>query len=150
VEDAVGCFDVAEERFFHADAERGEEEAAGHALLVHEGDAGVAVAVGGADGLERAERAADVVGGAAAAEVLVEAAGAGDGVEERVRDEAVDALVDHQARLAVDLHPLHAALGQLGVDVTGEGVGRLVVVVVGVEELEPEVGHGQFLLQSRN
>ena len=47
---------------------------------------------------------------------------------------------DEQALLAVDLGPLHRALAHARVEVPGERVGRLVVVVVGVEQLEVQIG----------
>ena len=76
-----------------------------------------------------------------AAEVLVEGARLRHGVERRVGDEAVDPSADEQALLAVDLRPLHRALGELRLEVPGEGVERLVVVVVAVERLELDVAH---------
>ena len=65
------------------------------------------LAVRGVDRLERAERGADVVAGDLAAEVVVETAGPGDGIERGVRDEAEDLVVDDHPLLAVDLGPLH-------------------------------------------
>jgi hypothetical protein len=50
-----------------------------------------------------------------------------------VRDESVDPSTDQQTILAVDGGPLHAALSHRRIDVTGESVLCLVVVVVGVE-----------------
>ena len=46
---------------------------------------------------------------------------------------------DDQALLAVELCPLDGALPVLRLDVAGERVQGLVVVVVTVEELEPEL-----------
>ena len=125
---------VVAQRLFHADTERGEEQRAVDALLVHHLQPDVAVAVGGVGRFEVAEqlddaRAALVV----PAEVLLETARLGEVAERGVRDEPVHATTDEQARLAVDLGPLHRPLGVLGFDVAGERVGRLVVVVVGVE-----------------
>ena len=71
--------------------------------------------------------------GIAAAEVLVEAARLGHRVEGRVGDEPVDLAAHQQPLAAVDLGPLHGPLGHGRVDVAGVRVGRLVVVVVGVE-----------------
>ena len=70
-------------------------------------DARVGLAVGGVDRLELAERGADVVAGDLAAEVVVEAARARDGIERGVRDEAEDLVVDDHPLLAADLGPLH-------------------------------------------
>ena len=71
-----------------------------------------------------------------APEVVLEAARLGDRVERGVRDELVDLAAHQQALLAVDVGPLHAPLGHRGVDVAGERVLGLVVVVVGVEGSE--------------
>ena len=128
-------------RLLHADGKRREHEAGLHVLGVHDLHAGRGVAVAGVDRLQLAERRSDVVAAALAPEVVVEHARLGDGIEQRVRDEPVEAAVDHEARLPADGHPLHAALRELRFDVTGEGVRRLVVVVVGVEQLEVDRGH---------
>ena len=126
----------------HTDSEGREHEAALHALGVHDRQAGLRLAVGRADRVERSERGANVFRRRFPTEVVVEAAGPGDGVEQRVRDESVDPAVHHEPRLALDRHPLHAATGEGRFDVAGEGVRRLVVVVVGVEEFESQIAHG--------
>ena len=122
------------QRLLHPDAEGGEEEAAVDALGVHDRQPGVAVAVLGADRLEVAEQGGHVLRvGIPTSEVLVEAARLGHGVERGIGDEPVD-LAGHQESLApIDLGPLHGPSGHLRVEVAGEGVGGLVVVVVGVE-----------------
>ena len=137
--------DVVLQAGLHAHAQSGEHEASAQPLGVHEGQPLVAVAVGGADGVELAEGLAHVAGRGLGPEVLVEDAGLGHRVEGGVGDEPVDAPGHDQPLLAPDVGPLHAALGHLGVDVTGEGVGGLVIVVVGVESEIPEVGHGPIL-----
>ena len=129
----------------HAHAQGGEHEAPAQPLGVHEGQALVAVSVGRADGVELAEGLAHVAGRGLGPEVLVEDAGLGHRVEGGVGDEPVDAPGHDQPLLAPDVGPLHAALGHLGVDVAGEGVGGLVVVVVGVESEILEVGHKPIL-----
>ena len=68
---------IVQQRLFHADAERREQEAALEPLRVHQLDARLGLAVRGADRLELAERVADVVAGGLAAEVLVERSRAG-------------------------------------------------------------------------
>jgi hypothetical protein len=141
-EGGLGGLGIVGEGLLHPDAQRGEEEAGLHALVVHALEAGVAVAVLGADGLELAEGRADVVAGRLAPEVVVEHAGPGHGIERRVRDEAVDLARDHQPRLSVDRGPLDGPTSVLGLQVARERVGRLVVVVVGIEQLEAECGHG--------
>ena len=131
---------IVQQRLFHADAERREQERAREALLVHQRDARVGMTVRGIDRLERAERLADVVAGDLAAEVLVEAARSGDGIEGGVRDEAEDLVVDDHPLLAADLGPLHG-LGVLGRQMARERVGGLVVVVVSVERIEVHGRH---------
>ena len=107
---------------------------------------GIAVEVLGvlAQRVEVAEELLDALAlGVAAAEVLVERAGLGDRVPRGVGDEAVDLAADEQPLPAVDLRPLHRAARHALLGVAGEGVDRLVVVVVAVEVLEVDVaGHG--------
>ena len=111
-----------------------------HALLVHEREPRVAVAVSGTDRLQLAEQRIQVGAlGVAAAEVLVERAGLAHRVERRVRDEPVDLAADEQSLPAVELGPLDGAFLVLRLDVAGERVDGLVVVVVAVEELEREM-----------
>src|SRR5205823_6069844 len=88
-----------------------------------------------------AERGPDVVAGTLTAEVLVERPRPRDGIELRVRDEPIHLARDDQPLLAVDLGPLHRTLAKARIDVPGERVGSLVVVIVGVEGQEPQVGH---------
>ena len=76
-----------------------------------------------------------------AAEVVVHRAGLGDRVERRVHDRVAHLPADDVVLAAVDLGPLHAARPELRVEVAGEGVERLVVVVVGVEGLVGEFAH---------
>ena len=68
-------------------------------------------------------------------------AGLGDRVERRVDDRVADPPADDVVLAPVDLAPLHAARPQLRVEVAGERVERLVVVVVGVERQVGEVAH---------
>ena len=133
---------VVDQRLLHAHAERREEEGGLEALGVHDLQAGVAVAVGGVDRVQLAEQVGHSGGlGVAAPEVLVERPRLADRVERRVRDEPVDLAADQEALAPVDRRPLHGALGELGLDVAGEGVERLVVVVVGVERREIDGWH---------
>jgi hypothetical protein len=141
---------VAPQGLLHADAERGEEQRTVHPLLVEQPQAGSAVAVGGVvvERLELAEHRLQVEAGLVAPpEVVLEAAGLGDRVERGVRDELVDLPADEQPLLAAYLGPLHAPLGHRGVDVAGERVLRLVVVVVGVEGPEAEVLHARSVVR---
>ena len=66
------------------------------------------------------------------------ASGVAEGIPTTVKLKVYDLTGDEQALLAVDVGPLHAALGHGRVDVADEGVLGLVVVVVGVERLEAE------------
>ena len=107
------------------------------------------------DRLQVAEHLLEVDAGLVAApEVVLEAARPGDRVERGVGDELVDLPAHQQAPLAADLGPLHAPLGHLGLDVAGEGVLGLVVVVVGVERPEverpgPGVDHAGIVVAGR-
>ncbi len=133
---------IADQGLLHPDGQGREEERALQVLVVHHGQSGVAVAVGRADGVELAEQVADAgVARVAAPEVLVEGTRLGHRVERRVGDEPVDPAAHQQALAAAHLGPLHGPIGELGLDVAGEGVERLVVVVVGVERLEVDGGH---------
>ena len=114
--------------------------AALHALLVHQLQPRVAVAVRRRDRLEFTEQRVQIgASRVAPAEVLVERAGLAHRIERRVRDEPVDLAADEQPLPAVELRPLDGALLYCGLDVAGERVHRLVVVVVAVEELEREL-----------
>ncbi len=144
---------VAGQRLLHADAQRGEQQRAVHPLLVEQRQAGVALAVAGVpcDRLQLAEHGLHVEAlGVAAPEVVLEAAGRGDGVEGGVGDELVDPPAHQEAPLAADVGPLHAPLGHGGVDVAGEGVLGLVVVVVRVEGPESQVHHGRSVVAARH
>ena len=132
---------VVQQRFLDADTERREHEAALEPLRVHQLQARFRLAVRGVDRFEVTERVTDRVAGALAAEVLVEHTGPCDRVEGGIRDEAEHLVVDDHARLAVDRRPRHQA-GAVGRQVPRERVGRLVVVVVGVEGVEVDRCHG--------
>ncbi|WP_261901134.1 hypothetical protein [Mycobacterium marinum] len=132
---------VGQQRLLHPDPEGGQHDAALHALFVHGRQPSVAVTVFGANRLQVAEQCVEVgASGIAAAEVLVERAGLADRVEGRIRDEPVYPAPDDQPRSAVQLGPLDGTLFVFALDVAGERVHRLVVVVVAVEEREPELG----------
>ena len=127
---------VVVERLLHAHPKGGEEETALEPLLVHDSQPSLAVAVLGSDGFEIAKEGAHILRlGIPTTEVFVEAARLGHRIEGWVRDEPVDLAAHQQTLAAVDLGPLHGPLGHLRLDEAGEGVGSLVVVVVGVERL---------------
>ncbi len=132
---------VLAEQLLVEDAERREQPDRLEAELFELGDARVAVAVLGRDRLALAQELARLLAVGVAAEVVVHRAGFGDRVERRVDDRVAHPSADHVVLAAVDLAPLHAATAERGVEVAGEGVERLVVVVVGVEGEVIEVGH---------
>ena len=104
-------------------------------------DAGLGLQVLVADRLtvgQVLERVASVGG---APEVVVHRSGLGDRAERRVAHRVADLTAEHVVLPAVDLAPLHAPLAEGRVEVAGEGVERLVVVVVGVEGEVIELGH---------
>ena len=82
--------DVVPEGLLDAAAERREQQRGVESLLVHRGEARVAVAVARRDRLDLRERARVDAFGDLAAELEVEAAGHDDRVERRVRDEVVE------------------------------------------------------------
>ena len=115
-----------------------------HALGVHQREAGVTVAVSRARSgrARRTARGCPGPWGCGRGSTRRARPGLETGSNVRVGDEVVDGAADEQALLAVDGRPLHRALGVLRLDVPGERVLRLVVVVVAVEELEVQVAHG--------
>jgi hypothetical protein len=152
LEGGVEGRDVVLERLLHAHAEGGEQQGAIHPLLVEQVDPGVTVAVAGVlgDRRELAEHRLQVHATLVATpEVRLKAAGLGDRIEGGVRDELVDLPAHEEPLLAADVGPLHAPLGHRRVDVAGEGVLRLVVVVVGVEGAEAEIVHARIVLSDR-
>ena len=123
-------------------AERREHPARGDALLVHRRQPGVPVAVGGPDRLAVAQQGdrVDLVG--VAPEVRRQDPGLGHGVERGVGHGAADPAADHVVHAPTDLAPLDAAGPVGGVEVAGEGVERLVVVVVGIVHRMGQVRSG--------
>ena len=103
-------------------------------LRVHDLEAGVAIPVLGADRLGRAEELERGAPVGVAPEVLHERARRGHRVERGVGHGAVDAAADGVVLAASHVGPLDDP-GPVGrVQVAGEGVERLVVVVVGVKD----------------
>ena len=95
-----------------------------------------------------AEQLERVLAVGVAAEVVGERAGLGDRVEGGVHHGPADLAADHVVLAPVDLGPLDDAGPELRVEVAGEGVERLVVVVVGVEgEVAEVVGHDRILFR---
>ena len=78
-----------------------------------------------------------------AAEVLAQAARLGDRVEGGVGDGPADLAAQHVVLPTVDRGPLHRARPERRVEVAGEGVERLVVVVVRVPHRVPELVHAR-------
>ena len=87
--------DVVAQRLLEADGEGRVEDRTREPLLGEDLDSLVAVAVLGGDGLHLHERLAALALRDPTAEVEVEAAGLGDGIERGVRDEAVYPLAHH-------------------------------------------------------
>ena len=135
-------FGVVLEELLVDHAERRVEPDLVEALLVHHLDAGLAVAVLGADGLPLAQVVERVAPRLVAAEVLRHRAGLGDRVERRVHHRVADLAADHVVLASVDLGPLDDPTTELRVEVPGEGVDRLVVVVVEVVDGVVDVAHG--------
>src|ERR1700733_6190610 len=128
------CIPIICERFLQADPKRREQETTIKALLVHDRQTSIAITVFGSDWFEVPEEGSNVLCFLVLpSEVLVEAAWFRDGVEQGVRDEPVHLAADKESLPTIDLCPLHGALGHRLVDMTGVGIGRLVVVVIRVE-----------------
>ena len=109
--------------------------------LVHAGQAGLGLPVLGADRLPLAEELQRRLPVGVAPEVVVHRPGLGDGVEGGVGDGAADRAAHHVVLPAVDLAPLDAPRRHRRVQVAGEGVEGLVVVVVTVERRVAELCH---------
>ena len=117
VEGAEGDADglrVVLQRLLVDHPERGEEEAAGEALLVEHLHAGGRVAVLGADRLVVAEELQRVDLVRVAAEVLAEAARLGDRIEGGVGDGPAHLAAEHVVLPPVDRGPLHRARPSAG------------------------------------
>ena len=115
-------------------AQRREEPDLLDPLRVHDLEAGVAIPVLGTDRLGRAEELERGAPVGIAPEVLHQGAGRGHGVEGGIGDGAADAAADGVVLAASHVDPLDDP-GPVGrVQVPGEGVERLVVVVVGVKD----------------
>ena len=141
---------VVLERLLVEHAERGEEPDLGQVLRVHGGEAGVAVAVLGADGLGLAHELVDGPAVGVAAEVVDERPGRRDRVEGRVGHGPADPAAQRVVAPAVDLDPLDHPRPQLRVEVAGEGIERFVIVVVRVEDGRVDSVHGQPSASVRN
>jgi hypothetical protein len=114
-------------------------------LAVGLGELLVAVPVFRPNGLQLAEQDAGIGAlGITAAEVLVHDPGRRDRVEGGVRDELVHLAPHQQVGLAVQLRPLHGPLAVGRLDVPGERIGGLVVVVIAVEEPERQLSGHEF------
>ena len=125
--------------------ERGEEEAPGQPLVVEHAQPSGRIAVLRTDGLVVADELERVHVVRVATEVLAEAAGLRDRVEGGVGDRPAHLAADHVVLPTLDRGPLHGPGTERRVEVAGEGVERLVVVVVGVPHRVPEVVHARRL-----
>ena len=129
--------------------EGGEEPHLLEAVLVHRGEAGVAVAVRGVDGLRATEVLERGLARGVAAEVVGHGAGGRHRVEGGVGHRTADLATDHVVLALADLAPLDDARPELRVEVAGERVLGLVVVVVGVERLVAELVRDLFRVVHR-
>ena len=136
-------FGVVPQQLLVDHPERREQPATREPLIVERLQPSVAIAVLGADRLVIAQALERVDALGVAAEVVVQAARLRDRVERGVGDGAADAPADHVVLPAVDRGPLHAARPEGGVEVAGERVLGLVVVVVGVEDGVTELLHNK-------
>ena len=128
--------DVGLHRALHAHALRGEQPRRFDALVIHAGEAGVTVEpLGMRRGILAGELVPDPLLAALPREVVVERtrSRAGMGVA-GTRDDRVGPLPEEVVRLAVHLLQDDTPVGERRVAVSGEGVGDLPVVVVGVED----------------
>jgi hypothetical protein len=115
-------------------AEGREQPASGQALIVQRAEPGVGVAVLGSDRLVVADALERVDAAGVAAEVVVQAARLGHGIERGVAHRPADATAHHVVAPAVNGRPLHAAGREGRVQVAGERVLGFVVVVVRVDD----------------
>ena len=148
VDHDVGGFRVVAEALLEEAGERGPHQGPVDAQLVHELEARPGLA-------ERRRRvdapahdlAAALAVGVAGLEVLLLGAGRRDPLEGGVGDVLADRALHRDLRAAVDLDVADEP-GVLRREVAGERVGRLVHVVVGVEDREVELAgwHGRPLL----
>ena len=106
--------DVEPQRLFDAAAHRGEQHDGVESLAIHDLETAISIAILGVDGLDLAQRTRIDAGRHLPPKEQIDAAGNDDGIERRVRDEAVDLASRHDDRAAaVHEHP-HAAPAKLG------------------------------------
>jgi hypothetical protein len=123
-------------------AEGGEHPHLLETLRVHDLEPDVPVAVLRSDRLAVSQELEGCPALGVAAEVVAHRSGLRHGVEGRVHDSVAHPPADDVVLAAVDLGPLDAAGSERRIEMTGERVERLVVVVVGVERQETELVHG--------
>ena len=128
----------------------GKSQTLRQALGVHGGEPGVAVAVLGADRLGRAHQLVHGPAVGVAPEVVDQRPGRRDRVEGRVGHGPADPPAQRVVAPAVDLDPLDHPRPELRVEMAGERIERLVVVVVGVEDGRVDSVHGQPSASVRN
>ena len=118
------------------DTESREQPDRAQTLFVHDRQAGIALTVVARDALPFPHVLVEGLALGVGPEVPVQAPGLDDGVEHRVGDRIVDLPPDDVADPAMDLGDVDGTAPQLRIEVPGEGVERLVVVVVGVERTD--------------
>src|SRR6516162_6776530 len=137
------AFHVVLERFLDPAPEGWKHDARLDTLVVDDGDPGVAILVFRSqfELLDPHQRGGIDALGDLAAEQRVQATRHDDRVEGRVGNEPVDPVADDRLGVAAVAVHLNAAPAELLVQVPGEGVQRLVVVVVDIDRLVAQVIH---------
>ena len=133
-----GGLGVFLQHFLDAQAEAGNQPRLVDALLVEAGDAGVAVLVLRLDDLHRDDVAQFLRVVVLSAEIDLERTWHTDGVVGRVWHDRELLGVDQQRGSPADIGPLDD-VAELRIEVTGQAVVRLVVVLVGVEQAVVDV-----------
>jgi hypothetical protein len=138
------CRHVVDERLLHADPEGGQEDRALYPLGIHQRQSGIAILVLGV--LRQRVQIAEKLGRVrplwvTASEVLVQSSWFGHRVPGRVGNETVDPTTYEQPLPSIDHRPLHGPFAELRVEMPGERVLGLVVVVVAVKYSKIKVAH---------
>ena len=132
---------VVLEGFLVEHAQGGEEPDPGQALGVHGAEAGIPVAVFGSDRLGRAHQLVQRAAVGIAAEIVHQGTGRRDRVEGGIGHGPADLPTQGVVLAPADVDPLDDPGTVGGVEVAGEGIERLVIVIVGVEDRSIEGVH---------
>jgi hypothetical protein len=140
-EEGVQGLGVVQEHLLQAQPEAGQEPGQLDTLSVQDLDPLVAVAVLGLDGLHLDDVADGCAVGVLGAEVALERTGDADGVVGRVRNDGDELAVHDQGPAPFDVSPADQ-VPELALQVPGQRILGLVVVLVGVVDLEVDVHVG--------